>query len=81
MLQPASSSDEVIAFYLEKARDGRFQTRRVKNIGTIVGKHFWFALRESFEPSPKDMFLERGYRIGPEYRDGFDGLLFPVWQN
>jgi 4-amino-4-deoxy-L-arabinose transferase-like glycosyltransferase len=80
MICSFGSSDEVIDFYLEKAREKRFQTKRIKDVDDMDGKHFWVALRESFERPPQQILIERGYRVGTEYRDGFDGLLFPVWR-
>jgi hypothetical protein len=80
MIYSFGSSDEVIDFYLEKAREKRFETKRIKDVQEMDGKHFWVALRESFEPSPQQALIKNGYRIGTEYRDGFDGLLFPVWR-
>jgi len=74
------SSDEVITFYLEEARDGRFRTIRVKDVADIAGNHFWVALRESLNRSPRQTLISNGYRVGKEYHDGFDGLLFPVWR-
>ena len=79
MIYSFGSSDEVIDFYLEKAREKRFQTKRIKDVDDMDGKHFWVALRELSSP-PQQILIERGYRVGTEYRDGFDGLLFPVWQ-
>ena len=74
------STGEVITFYLEEANEKRFQTQRIKDITDMRGDHFWVALRESFEKSPQQALMNKGYRIGKGYRDGFDGLLFPAWR-
>jgi hypothetical protein len=80
MIYSFGSSDEVILFYLEKASERRFQTKRIKDINDMVGNHFWIALRKSLDPSPQQTLVDNGYRIGKAYSDGFDGLLFPVWR-
>jgi uncharacterized membrane protein len=73
------SSDETIAFYLQKANEGRFQTKRIFALGECAGDHFWIA-STSREESPQEFFDSRGYRVGEGYADGFGALLSPVWR-
>ncbi len=78
MIYSFGSSDEVILFYLEKASERRFQTKRIKDINDMVGNHFWIALRKSLDPSPQQTLVDNGYRIGKASSYGFSCLFFPV---
>jgi len=73
------SSDETIAFYLQKANEERFQTKRIVALGEFTGDHFWIA-STSKEESPQEFFGNKGYRVGEGYADGFGALLSPVWR-
>ena len=79
MIYAFGSSDETIDFYLQKANDSRFRTKRVFSMKVFPGDHFWVASR-SKEESPQAFFTSRGYRVGEGFRDGFGALLSPVWR-
>lgn len=80
MVYTFGSSDEVIRFYLEEVHDQRFETKRVTSVDEMTGDYFWVAGRESRGWSPQEDVMKRNYQVGEIYRDGFDGVLFPVWR-
>jgi uncharacterized membrane protein len=79
MVYAFGSSDETIMFYLQKANEGRFQTKRIFAFGKFADDHFWVASR-SKEESPQQFLRDKGYRVGEGYADGFGALLSPVWR-
>ena len=79
MIYAFGSSDETIEFYLRKAGDRRFRTKRVFSLDVFPGNHFWVASR-SKEEWPQPFFTSRGYRVGQGFPDGFGALLSPVWR-
>jgi hypothetical protein len=79
MVYAFGSSDETITFYLRKANEVRFQTKRVFALAEFAGDHFWIA-SNSKEESPQRFLREKGYRVREGFADGFGALLSPVWR-
>ena|SRR5437667_1349074 len=79
MIYAFGSSDETIMFYLQKANETRFKTKRIFTLGNFAGDHFWMASR-SKEESPQQILKDKGYRVGEGFADGFGALLSPVWR-
>jgi hypothetical protein len=80
MVYAFDSSDETIAFYLQKANETRFRTKRVFTLGNFEGDHFWVATNSTGE-APQQFFRDRGYQVGEGFPDGFGALLSPVWRH
>ena len=79
MVYAFGSSDETIAFYLRKAHETRFQTKRVFDLVDFGGDHFWVASR-SRDEAPQQFLRSRGYDVGEGVSDGFGAVLSPVWR-
>ena len=79
MVYAFGSSDETIMFYLQKAKEGRFQTKRIWSLTNVEGKHFWVGSRSRNE-RPQQILKDKGYEVGEGFADGFGALLSPVWR-
>jgi hypothetical protein len=77
-----------IMYYLESAKDRRFQVVQAKEPGSLDGAHFWVAVKESLREEklsrqPLQQYLmSREYQVGEGFESGPQGqraFLFPVW--
>src|SRR4029434_2912713 len=68
MIYAFGSSDETIAFYLQKASETRCRTKRVFALASFEGDHFWVA-SNSRDEMPQEFLRNRGYQVGEGFPD------------
>jgi 4-amino-4-deoxy-L-arabinose transferase-like glycosyltransferase len=75
-------------YYLELAKERRFQVVQTKEAGSLGETHFWVAVKESpwekthYRQPLKQYLMNREYQVGEGFESGPQGqraFLFPVW--